>query len=281
MKALHQITGISRQALHQHIHRQSKRLVMEELLCGQALAIRERHPRMGCRTMYDLITDIDLGRDRCEQVLLVKGFSVKRPKSYFKTTQAQYILRFPNLIKGLTIRAINLLWQTDITYYHVPCGAVYYIVFIIDVYSRRIVGHCAHDHMRAEANLLCLKRAITLRQGDDLSKLIHHSDRGGQFIDQRYRDTLSESGIRMSMCETSQENAYTERINGTIKNGYLIGKDITTLAQLRRELNKAVQAYNEEKPHHSLPGRINPVQFENYLKETPDSQHPTLTIYGN
>ena len=281
MKILHQITGISRQALHQQNDRQSKRLTMEDLLCEQAVAIRERHPRMGCRTMYDLVDDVGMGRDRCEQVLLSRGFAVKHPKPFFKTTQAQYIYRFPNLIKGLTIRAINELWQTDITYYHVPFGAVYYIVFIADVYSRRIIGHCAHDHMRAEANLLCLKRALALRQGDDLSKLIHHSDRGGQFIDLHYRDELSKNGIRMSMCETAQENAYTERINGTIKNDYLVGKEITTLAQLRRELNKVVLAYNEERPHHSLPGRMSPMQFENFLRQVPVSQHPTLTIYAN
>lgn len=281
MKMFHQITGISRQALHQHNDRQSERLVMEELLCEQAIAIRQRHPRMGCRTMYDLMEDIGLGRDQCEQVLLSYGFAVKRPKRYFKTTQAQNIYKFPNLIKGLTIKSINEIWQTDITYYHVPFGAVYYLVFIIDVYSRRIIGHCAHDHLRAEANLLCLKRALRLRQGDDLSRLIHHSDKGSQHIDHQYRELLKQHGIRMSMCQMPQENAYTERINGTIKNDYLIDKNITTLSQLRRQLDRVVQAYNEEKPHHSLPHRMSPVQFEKYLKQTPQGQHPTFTIYDN
>lgn len=281
MKDLHELIGISRQGLHQHNGRQVKRQLMEDLLCEQAMAIRERHPRMGSRTMYDLIEDIGLGRDRCERVLLSRGFGVKRSQRYFKTTQAQHLYQFPNLIQGLTIKAINELWQTDITYYHVPFGAVYYLIFIMDVYSRRIIGHCAHDHMRAEANLLCLKRALSLRQGDDLSKLIHHSDRGGQFIDHLYREVLNKKGIRMSMCQMAYQNAYTERINGTIKNDYLVGKDIKTLACLRRELNKAVAAYNEERPHHCLPGRMSPVQFENFLKYTPVSQHPRLTIYDN
>lgn len=281
MKMLHHITGISRQALHQHTDRYTQRFVEETLVCEQATAIRDRHPRMGCRTMHDLMEDIHIGRDRCEQVLLANGFGVKRSKNYFKTTDAQHVFHIPNLIKGLAIKAINELWQTDITYYHVPSGPVYYLVFIVDVYSRRIVGHCAHDHMRAEANLLCLQRAFALRHGDDLSKLIHHSDRGSQFIDQRYRKALKEKGIRMSMCLTAHENAYCERINGTIKNAYLTDKTIITLTQLRRELDKAVKAYNEEKPHHSLPGRMSPVQFENYLKKTSKHLHPTFTIYEN
>lgn len=280
MKAIHQITGMSRQALHQYNHRQAWLQGQEELVREQAMAIREKHPRMGCRTMFYLMNDIDMGRDRCEQVLLANGFYVKRPVNYFKTTVAQRIHQFPNLIKGLIVKAINELWQTDITYFHANGGKVFYMVFIIDVYSRRIVGHCAHDHMRAEANLVCLRRAMGLRRGDDLSRLIHHSDRGGQFIDVRYRKALDQKGIRMSMCEMAQENAYTERLNGTIKNGYLIGKDIGTLGQLSKALNKAVWAYNEEKPHENLPQRMSPVKFENYLKETPMKKHPTVKIYG-
>lgn len=280
MKAIYQIIGISRQALHQYNHRQAWLVSQGELVCEQATAIRENHPRMGCRTMYDLMEEIDIGRDRCEQILLSNGFYVKRPTNYFKTTVAQHIYWFPNLIKGLTVKAINELWQTDITYFHATGGKVFYIVFIIDVYSRRIVGHCAHDHMRAEANLVCLKRAMNLRRDDDLSKLIHHSDRGSQFIDERYREALNQKGIRISMCETAQENAYTERINGTIKNSYLISKDIETIGQLSRALNKAVMAYNEEKPHRNLPHRMSPVTFENYLKETPIHKHPTIKIYG-
>lgn len=280
MKALHQMTGISRQALHQYNHWQTNRLCQEELLCKQATVIRETHPQMGCRTMYWMMNEIDIGRDLCEQILLANGFHVKRPTNYFKTTVAQRIYLFPNLIKGLILKAINELWQTDITYFHAIGGSVFYIVFIIDVYSRRIVGHCAHDHMRAEANLVCLKRAMNLRKDDDITKLIHHSDRGGQFIDQKYRKALEQKNIRMSMCEMAQENAYTERINGTIKNSYLVGKKIETLSQLNRALNKAVWAYNEEKPHQNLPHHMSPIQFENYLKTTPLSTHPTLKIYG-
>lgn len=279
MNDLHQMTSISKQSLHQHNHRQAWLVSQHELVCEQAAAIRERHPRMGSRVMYDLMEDIDIGRDRCEQILLVNGFYVKRPTNYFKTTVAQHIYWFPNLINGLIINAINELWQTDITYFHAIGGQVFYIIFIIDVYSRRIVGHCAHDHMRAEANLVCLRRAMNLRRDDDLSKLIHHSDRGSQFIDEKYRGALNQKGIRMSMCETAQENAYTERINGTIKNSYLIGKNIETLGQLNRALNKAVMAYNEEKPHRNLLHRMSPVMFENYLKEAPVNKHPTLKIY--
>lgn len=281
MTAMYQMIGISRQALHQYNHWQADRLAEEALLVEQAIAIREDHPGMGCRTMHDLMEGIGIGRDRCEQILLANGFAVKRPTNYLKTTVPQRIYLFPNLIKGLIVKAINELWQTDITYFHAIGGKVFYLVFIIDVYSRRIVGHCAHNHMRAEANLVCLRRAFELRSGDALTNLIHHSDRGSQFVDHRYRKALAEKYIRMSMCERAQENAYTERINGTIKNSYLKGKQISTLGQLTRALNKAVLAYNEEKPHKNLPKRMSPVEFENYLKETPANKHPKIKIHDN
>ena len=104
MKALYQIIGISKQALHQYNDRQVKRQYQEEMLKEQATAIRERHPRIGCRTLYWMMEDIAMGRDRCEQILLANGFKVRRVTNYFKTTVAQYIYRFPNLIKGLTDR---------------------------------------------------------------------------------------------------------------------------------------------------------------------------------
>jgi putative transposase len=281
MKAMHDMIGISRQALHQYNHWHTKRLAEEELLITLAHVIREDHPGMGCRTMHDLMVGIDIGRDRCEQILLANGLAVRRTVNHLKTTVPQRIYLYPNLIKGLKVRAINELWQTDITYFITIGGKVFYIVFIIDVYSRRIVGHCAHDHMRAEANLFCLQRALALRKGDDLGKLIHHSDRGGQFVDKEYRGLLAQKGIRMSMCEHAQENAYTERVNGTIKNGYLKWRDIETLGQLNNQLNKAVRAYNEEKPHRNLPHRMSPINFENYLKATHASEHPTETIYAD
>jgi putative transposase len=279
MKAMYELTGISRQALHQYNHWHAKRLSEEDLLITLAHAIREDHPSMGCRTMHDLMVGIGIGRDRCEQILLANGFAVRRTVNYLKTTVPQRIYLFPNLIKGLMVKAINELWQTDITYFIIMGGKVFYIVFIIDVYSRRIVGHCAHDHMRAEANLLCLQRALALRRGDDLGKLIHHSDRGGQFVDKKYRGLLAQKGIRMSMCERAQENAYSERVNGTIKNSYLKWRDIETLGQLNNQLDKAVSAYNEGKPHKSLPYRMSPINFENYLKATPANEHPTETIH--
>jgi putative transposase len=279
MKDLLDALGVSRQALHQRIVRQHQAEVRDRMIIEKAHAIRERHPRMGCRTMHILMKPSDIGRDRCEQLLLRSGFRIKRYKNPIRTTHSQRTHRFPDLIQGLTIRRINSVWQTDITYFITRNNDVFYIVFIEDIYSRRIIGCVAHDHMRAEANLLCLNQAFGVRKGHSLRGLIHHSDYGGQYIDKEYLDALKDRKIKISMCSEAWQNAYSERTHGIIKNDYLAAWNIVTLSDLQKALMKSKNAYNHEKPHGGLPYKMSPVDFEAYLKVTPRHKHPYLKIY--
>lgn len=279
MKDLLCVLGISKQALHQRIIRQQQADVRDRMIIEKAHAIRATHPRMGCRTMHMLIKSTEIGRDRCEKLLLGSGFRLKRYKNPIKTTQSQRTYRFPDLIQGLKIRGINRVWQTDITYFITRNNEVFYIVFIEDIYSRRIIGAVAHDHMRAEANLLCLNQALSIRNGYSLKGLVHHSDFGSQYIDKEYLKALRAKNIKISMCSEAWQNSYTERINGIIKNDYLSAWNIVTLIDLQKALAKATDAYNYEKPHSNLPNRMSPVHFEEYLKVTPKAEHPYLKIY--
>jgi putative transposase len=86
----------------------------------------------------------------------------------------------------------------------------FYIVFIVDVYSRKIIAWSANDHMQAEANIECLQYAITSRNISPHNKLIHHSDRGSQYGDKNYIALLKSNQIRISMCKEAWQNAYTE-----------------------------------------------------------------------
>lgn len=278
MNALYSLTHTSRQGLHQFYKREDTYQMVEQVVISQADAIRKKHPKMGCRTMYLLMEDMSIGRDLCEAILLGHGFRVKRRINQIKTTHSQRNLHFPDLIKGRIVTGINQVWQTDITYFLLG-NMVLYIVFIIDVYSRRIIGYTASNHMKAQANLSCLTNAFKIRKGDILKGLIHHSDRGSQYCEHTYLTTLQDKGIKISMCKQAWQNAYTERINGILKNDYLYTRSITTLTQLRRVLTKDVAAYNEEKPHGGLLNKMSPVQFENYLEQTPKSIHPKLKIY--
>src|SRR5699024_1371596 len=109
-----------------------------------------------------------------------------------------------------------VVWQSDITY--IPMGdRFYYVVFIVDIYSKRIVGYKVSSNMRATANYEALAMALKVHA----AALIHHSDRGSQYASSGYIDKLKSSGTRISMGLTAQENAYVERLNRTIKDEYL------------------------------------------------------------
>ena len=279
MKEVYTIAGITRQGHFKAMKQQKHTQKDKENILALCLGIRQEHPRIGCRAMYDLVKEkIAIGRDRFESLLLSNGYRVGKVKNYTRTTYSTKTNYYPNGISGLTITGINQVWQSDITYFYSQ-GKFYYLVFIIDVYSRRIIGYQANKHMLAVANRNALQMAFKTRGNlPSLKSLLHHSDRGSQFIDRLYVQMLKYKGITPSMCLNSWENAYVERVNGTIKNDYLKHRKIDGLQSLRKHLKEAVKSYNQTRPHQSLPERISPCQFEQGLLDKSFAAIP-MTIY--
>lgn len=163
---------------------------------------------------------------------------------------------------------VNQLWSSDITYLFC-LGRFYYLVLIMDVYSRRVVGYSIADNMRAENNFAALKMALALRGvAHYMSSLIHHSDKGAQYVSDIYTETLRDYGILISMCEDVYENTHIERLNDTIKNQYLNRMDITGESDLKQKVAKTIETYNARRPHKSL-GGLTPIQYEAKLNRFP------------
>ena len=149
----------------------------------------------------------------------------------------------------------------------------------MDIYSRFIVGYAVADNMRAENNITALKMAFKTRKCNSFdNKLIHHSDRGGQYISDDYTKMLTDAKIKISMCNEVYENAHVERVNGTIKNQYLEHRNITNFQQLEIELKATVNTYNYNRPHSALGGRT-PFAFEQYIKELNQLDKPKVAIW--
>src|SRR5688572_25718031 len=278
MKAVCEVAGISKQALHQYRSRALGRLNQANEFFERADTIRRQHPRVGCRKMALDMIGKGWGRDKIEKLLLDNGYRVYYPPNYTRTTSAQYELYFPNLIEGLELNNINQVLQTDITYYRVG-NRFYYLVFIIDVYSRRIVGHAVSKTLEAEGNIKALIKMLGTRKNDSISKMIHHSDRGSQYIDKEYLSILKGNEVQISMCKEAWENAYSERINRTIKEEYLDGWQISDFATLSRLLNKAVKHYNHKRRHQSLDWQT-PIQFEKNVNNLAADQRPKFKLYN-
>lgn len=275
MNAVYQIGGVSKQAVHKHLQVQTDWSENVDELRVQVDEIRTLHPGCGLEKLYDTLKPGWLGRDKFIYTFMELGYRVKKRPNFIKTT-IPAVLRYPNLIQGLLVYDKNRVWQTDITYFEVG-GRFYYLTFIVDIYTKVIRGYQASDNMRAEANLSALNMA--LKESKVVTGLIHHSDRGSQFVDNRYRTLLNDHGIHMSMGLIAQENAYAERINGIVKNEYLKGKGIDSFTALKRELKIAVKHYNEKRIHRHLPGKQSPREFEKQLLDLSTQNRPKVIVY--
>jgi transposase InsO family protein len=264
LNQLYKVIGISKQAVHKMLNLNQKRQDESEQLNRFIEDIRADHPTMGLRDLYFKIMPDFMGRDKFEAYCKKAGFMIDRKKRYCITTDSSGVIRFPNLINDLEIVRLNQVWQSDITYYEVN-GKFYYITFIIDSYSRRIIGYSVSSRLLTiYTTIPALKMAIKTRSGFDLSKLIFHSDGGGQYYAQEFLKITEDLNITNSMCKNAYENGKAERVNGVIKNNYLVHKHIDSPEKLVKEVDRAVHLYNCDKPHIELK-RKSPIQFENNL----------------
>ena len=127
------------------------------------------------------------------------------------------------------------------------------------------MGHAVSQRLKTEQTTLpalqkAIKSRIDLKANNDA--LIFHSDGGGQYYDKDFLVLTKKYKIRNSMCQYPWENGKAERINGIIKNNYLVHRIINSFEQLQIEVDRSVLLYNTEKPHIKLQ-RKSPIQFEN------------------
>jgi putative transposase len=216
--------------------------------------IRQDHPTLSCRAIYYKVNPVSIGRDKFERMCKEMGFTVERHINPCRTTNSNGVIRFDNLLIGIEITSINQVWSSDITYYDVK-NIFYYLTFILDNYSRKIVGYSVSSRLKTEhTTLVALKRAIKLTGKEVIKKsnIILHSDGGGQYYDKNFLALTKEYNFKNSMCEYAYENGKAERINGIIKNNYLRHKTINTVEELIAEVDRTIQLYNSERPHKSL-----------------------------
>lgn len=240
--------------------------------------MRTEHPGCGVEKMYYTLQPNFLGRDRFIELFMSLGYRLEMPKNRIRTTFSVRC-EYNNLIDGLCVYRINQVVQSDISYFQIN-NKFYYLIFIIDVYSKKIVGYQASDHMRATANFRALKQFRKLRGKEQLLNCIHHSDRGSQYMSNKYISELETLGCHVSVGFKAQENAYAERINRTIKNEYLIPWNISTFSSLKRKLKLAIDHYNHKRIHDHLPPRLSPNKFEKLLRENPKQFNHFELIYA-
>lgn len=276
LNELYRAVGTSKQSVQQARKRQEAFDRELEELVPLADQLKKEHPGCGVEKMYYTLKPQMMGRDKFCEIFLSLGYGVKRVKNYHRTT-VRGDLYYPNLIEGMSVERPFQVIQSDITYFGLG-QEHYYLVFIIDVYTRLIVGYAVSDHLRAEANVKALKMALGKMEYLPWG-LIHHSDKGSQYSSKVYTEMLNQNHIHISMGDVAWENPYAERVNGIIKNEYLKKWVIKDFEDLKRKVEKAVNNYNRKRIHRGFKMRHTPEEFFQKQVNLTAQERPTVSIY--
>ena len=262
--------GVSRQAFYKGQQRGAEWVQRAEAVVELVKEKRMRQPKVGTRKLHHMLREsleqrgATLGRDAMFDVLRNARMLVRTPRAYHKTTNSHHhFRRHPNLVKAgpdqIKVTRSEQLWVADITYLPTDDKFVY-LSLVTDAFSRKIVGWHVHASLQTEEVALALKMALKSRK--TRQELVHHSDRGLQYCSNYYQDLHRRNGVRCSMTDgyDCYQNAMAERVNGILKNEFLLHRP-TDLATARRMVAQSVQIYNDERLHLSL------------KMQTPDAVH--------
>jgi putative transposase len=212
-----------------HASRQAKperrpaRMQQDEVLSGEIRRVWEENFQVyGVRKVWRQLSREGTAVARCTVARLMRQMGLQgvvRGKPH-KTTLSNKAMPCPQDRVHRQFRAErpNALWVSDFTYVSTWQGFIY-VAFVIDVFARRIVGWRASSSARTDFVLDALEQALYARQPAGRGNLIHHSDRGVQYVSIRYTERLKEAGIEPSVGSVgdSYDNALAETINGLYK----------------------------------------------------------------
>jgi putative transposase len=208
---------------------------------------------------------VDVGRDRVARLMDELGLrGATRTKRVRTTTPAPVSERPADLVdRVFTASAPDRLWVADLTYVWTRSGFCY-AAFVIDAFSRRIVGWRVSSSLRTDLALDALEMAIFIRGDRALTGLVHHSDRGSQYLAIRYTERLDDAGVVNSVGSKgdSYDNALAETVNGLYK-AELIGRrgPWHSVEQVELETAAWVRWWNTDRLH-SACGDVPPAEFE-------------------
>ena len=200
----------------------SARAISDEVLQPEIERVwRENRRVYGARKVWRQLNREGFAVARCTVARLMRKMGLRgvvRGRRVRTTVPAETAERPLDLVeRDFTAERPNQLWVSDLTYVATWRGFVY-VAFVIDVFSRRVVGWRVSNSLKADLALDALEQAICDRQIGDES-LVHHSDRGSQYLSIRYSERLSEAGIEPSVGSKgdSYDNALAETIIGLYK----------------------------------------------------------------
>jgi putative transposase len=205
------------------------------------------------------------GRDRVKRLMRAHGIQgAKRRGKPWRTTRPDLAARRPPdlVARDFTASRPDELWVADFTYLRCWEGVVFFS-FVIDVFSRRVVGWQFASHMRTDLVLDALRMALTRRQEGADVELIHHSDAGSQYTSYAFGQVLDDHHVLASIGSVGDayDNAMAESFVDTFKTELIRDRVWRTRSQLELAIVEYVSWFNTDRLHESLHD-LPPVEFE-------------------
>jgi putative transposase len=266
--------GVSASAYYQRATgARSRRAINDERLL---VRISELHSAnyyaYGSRRMWIALNRAGEPVARCtvERLMRLHGIQgAKRRGKRWRTTRPDLqARRRPDLVqRDFTASRPNQLWVADLTYLRCWDGLVFF-AFVIDVYSRRIVGWQFAPHMRTTLVLDALRMALSRRPSGADVALVHHSDRGSQYTSIDYTQTLADHGVLASVGSVGDayDNALAESFVDSFKTELISDRVWRTRSQLELAIVEYVGWFNHDRLHQALGDRP-PAEFETLTDE--------------
>jgi transposase InsO family protein len=226
------------------------------------------HPRAGYRTVRQYLSrlGVRVGERRLRRVMNKFGLKARLKRAFVRTTDSKHSHRvYPNLIKGMLVTGLDQIWVSDITYIRIDNGFVYLAV-ILDVFSRRIVGWSLSKQIDGDLATAALRMAIGQRKPK--AGIIHHSDRGVQYLCKQYVELLQAHRFHISNSAKGNpyDNAFAESLMKTLKQEEVYLANYQTYLEVIENLPAFLEEVYNKKRVHSRLDYLTPIEVEEMAK---------------
>jgi putative transposase len=275
------VLGVSASAYYlRRSGRRSRRAIEDEWLLEQIERVHDdNYSAYGYRRTWKALgrKGVRVGRDRVKRLMRAHRIQgAKRRGKPWRTTRPNPAHdRAPDLVnRDFTADGPDRLWVADFTYVRCWEGMVYFS-FVIDVFSRRIVGWQLANHMRTDLVLDALRMALSRRRRGADVELVHHSDAGSQYTSIDFTQTLDDNDVLGSIGSVGDayDNAMAESFVDSFKTELIADRVWPSRSQLELAIVEWVGWFNHVRLHESL-GDIPPAEFEDKALSAITDQGP-------
>lgn len=260
---------VSASAYHERrTGRRSPRAIEDERLLARIREIHERnYCAYGYRRMWIALQreGEEVGRGRVQRLMREAGIqgAKRRGKAWRTTKPDPLVYRRPDLVeRDFSAEGPNRLWVADLSYLRCWEGNLFFS-FVLDAFSRKVVGWQLAPHMRTDLVLDALRMALAQREPGADVELVHHSDRGSQYTSIDYTQTLDDHGVMASVGSVGDayDNAMAESFVDSFKTELIADRSWRSRPQLELAVVEYIAWFNSDRLHESL-GDRSPAEFE-------------------